>query len=408
MDWHARLQSVLDHLERVPYPKWLSVATAVASIVLLIAFISSSLGNLRLRQRLAERDERADDDAPALLAGGWEDDLPAMSLEGEGRALVDRILPRRPRTFVLAIAALSIGCWLLGLALTTDPHGFLTSLEWQLQPIYLAAHFITLRLFATMFTRNFRAGVVHLEMPAENARRGIRLVLGPVGALVALGLAAPFCFYDYQLKSDGLGSAADRLLLAMWSLEWFLLAFIWVQMLGFVLLTRWALSEHRFRAPIEMVLHERQYRPFLQMSVQGATIVLGFFIVNAIYVWFTLGELSDYVGVAITLLLLVVGFVPPWIQLTGKVDRAVAQEMSGLRRRLADGAARVTAAPQQPQTARDLEERLDEALVMLRISYLERLHGDLGQVEAKSVLMKVLVPATTMGYYVAKAMKLAP
>ena len=83
--------------------------------------------------------------------------------------------------------------------------------------------------------------------------------------------------------------------------------------------------------------------------------------------------------------------------------------MSSLRRRLAGSMASVGAAvAQTQQTARDLEQRLDEALVMLRISYLERLHRDLGQVEAKSVLVKVLVPATTMGYYVAKALKLAP
>ena len=46
-----------------------------------------------------------------------------------------------------------------------------------------------------------------------------------------------------------------------------------------------------------------------------------------------------------------------------------------------------------------------EALVMLRISYLERLHSDLGRVEAKSIVLKVLVPATTVGYYVFNFLK---
>ena len=160
-----------------------------------------------------------------------------------------------------------------------------------------------------------------------------------------------------------------------------MMAFIWVQMLGFLFLTRWAVGEHDFRSPIEVVLLEKQYRPFLQMSAQGASIVLGFFLVNAVYVLYTGAETSDYIGVAITLLLLIVGFVPPWMQLTAKVDRAVKAEMAMLRRRLASSEAARAAHPTagRRSTAQGVEDHLDEALVMLRISYLERLHCDLGQ-----------------------------
>jgi hypothetical protein len=47
----------------------------------------------------------------------------------------------------------------------------------------------------------------------------------------------------------------------------------------------------------------------------------------------------------------------------------------------------------------DLQARLDEALVMLRISYLERLHSDLGNMEAWSIVMKIGVPVMTVVYY---------
>ena len=86
------------------------------------------------------------------------------------------------------------GGGLLGRRARASPptrYAFLTSREWQLQPLYLAAHFITLRLFATMYTRNYLAGVVHLDMPTAHARRGIQLVQGPVGTLVALLVAMP-------------------------------------------------------------------------------------------------------------------------------------------------------------------------------------------------------------------------
>jgi hypothetical protein len=404
MDWRAQVSRVLEELARLPQPRWLTVVTAAACLILLMALIAASMRNLSLRQRLAKHE--GGDDLHSKISG-WEDELPAISLESEGRALIDRVLPHRPRNFLWAVALVSVALWVLGLVLTTDHLRFLLNAEWQLQPFYLAAHFITLRLFATMFTRNFLAGVAHLDMPPTNARRGTRLVLGPAGAVVAVVLAIPFCLYDYQVKfPDDLGRDTNRLLYVIWCVEWFMLAFIWVQMLGFLFLTRWAIGEHQFRSPIEVVLLEKHYRPFLNMSAQGASIVLGFFIVNVIYSWLAGAELSDSLGVVITLVLLLVGFVPPWMQLTGKVDRAVKAELAGLRRVLAAseaGAALADGAP--PKSAKGLEDHLEEALVMLRISYLERLHRDLGNMEAKSIVLRVLVPMTTVAYYVLNYLK---
>src|SRR5581483_3785669 len=370
----------------------------------------------RLRRHLAEGVPGAPADAGIA---GWEDELAPISLEGEGRALVDRILPRRPRPFLLTIAGLAVACWAAGFALTDDPQAFLTSREWQVQPLYLAAHFIALRLFATMFTRNYLAGVVHLDMPPATARRGARMVQGPPGALVALLVSLPFSLYDLQLlgfaksagktAASGVGPAAEQLLYGMWCVEWFLMAFIWVQLVGFLFLTRWAIGDYRFRAPIEVVLLEKQYRHFLAISAHGATIVLGFFLVNLAYGWYTGAELTDYIGIAITLVLLVVGFIPPWMQLTHKMDRIVKDEMAGLRRRLAEsemlnagagvGAEVAGQLAQAGQGSADLQARLDEALVMLRISYLERLHRDLGNMEAWSIVMKIGVPVMTVVYY---------
>jgi hypothetical protein len=319
-------------------------------------------------------------------------------------------MPRRPRNFLLAVATLAIACWGLGFTLTTDARAFLFSREWQLQPLYLAGHFIALRLFATMFTRNFLAGVVHLDMPPADARRGTRLVQGVPGALVAVVIAIPFCLYDLQILgiaksggkggASGVGPAADQLLYVMWCVEWFLMAFIWVQLVGFLFLTRSAIGDYSFRAPIEVVLLEKHYRHFLAMSAHGATIVLGFFLMNVAYGWYTGAELTDYIGVAITLVLLVVGFIPPWMQLTRKMDGIVKDEMAGLRRRLASSEMLNEGAGGQPQGTADINTRLDEALVMLRISYLERLHSDLGNMEAWSIVMKMGVPAITVIYYV--------
>jgi hypothetical protein len=406
MNWRALASSLFDYFDQVPSPKWLGLVATGVALVLLLGLIVLSDRYVRLRRRVVEQGGA---DPADTAAGGWEDELAPISLEGERRALVDRLLPRRPRTFLWAVAALAVACWAGGLALATDTYTFLTSREWQLQPIYLAAHLITLRLFSTMFTRNFLAGVVHLDMPTAAARRGIQLVQGPVGTLAAVLIALPFSVYDYQVlgiaKSgakaggSGLGLAAEQLLYCMWCVEWFLLAFIWVQLVGFLFLTRRAIGDYRFRSPIEVVLLEKHYRHFLAMSAHGATIVLGFFLVNVAYGWYTGAELTDYIGVAITLVLLVIGFIPPWMQLTSKMDRIVKAEMADLRRRLASSEVLSATRSSQSQGAADLQTRLDEALVMLRISYLERLHRDLGQMEAWSIVMKIGVPVMTVAYY---------
>ena len=415
MNGHALADSLFDFIDWMAGHKWLGVSASLASMLLMIGLIVLSERYLRLRRLFSEQEEERTGTASRLGFAGWEDELSPISLEGERRAPVDRLLPRRPRNFLIAVAVIAMGCWAAGLTLSTDAYAFLTSREWQLQPLYLASHLIALRLFATMYTRNYLAGVVYLDMPAAAARRGIGLVQGAAGTVNAVLVALPFCIYDSQVlglaragkgMDRGVGPAADQLLFVMWCAEWFLMAFIWVQLLGFLFLTRRAIGDYRFRSTIEVVLLEKQYRHFLAMSAHGATIVLGFFLVNVAYGWYTGAELTDYVGIAITLMLLIIGFIPPWMQLTSKMDRIVKEEMASLRRRLASSGA-LSPTATEPAAAggsaaeanSQLQARLDEALVMLRISYLERLHSDLGNMEAWNIVIKMGVPLMTVVYY---------
>jgi hypothetical protein len=44
------------------------------------------------------------------------------------------------------------------------------------------------------------------------------------------------------------------LLFGLWCVEWFLMAFFWVLMIGFLFLTRWAIGKHPFRSmPLPLV-----------------------------------------------------------------------------------------------------------------------------------------------------------
>ena len=203
------------------------------------------------------------------------------------------------------------------------------------QPFYIAAHLVALRLFINVFTRNYAAGVAHLEVSrdAGAARRahdpGRLWRAGRRADRVAVLLSSisTTCSADRyaRMGQDDIVRGVDYLMWGIWCLEWFINAFIWVLLIGFMVKNCLTIRSHPFRAPIHVVLHDKLYRPFLQMSAQGSTVVLGFSCVTVLYLVYTGGELTDYLGLGITVALLVFGFVPPWLMLRAKVDRAVAR-----------------------------------------------------------------------------------
>jgi hypothetical protein len=345
-----------------------------------------------------------------------EERLRSLSLERVPGAWVDRLLPARPWHFLWAVAGLGLGCWLVGLALAPDRRGFLRSHEWQVQPFFLAVHFICLRLFVTCYTRNFLAGAARMDLPEGEAPRRVRQVLGPVGGACALLAAVPFCISNlFYLSSQGYAeeaavfgggthAAVDWFLWLIWCLEWGVNAYIWVLLAGFLWLTMRTLWYSRFRASIDVVLHEKHYRPFLMMSAQGASVVLFFTAVNGFYVWYANGVLSDYIALGITLVLLFVGFGPPWLQLKAGVERQVDQEMFAMQQRLIEGAReRARLGPEaRPATLEEVSARLDEALAILRGTQLERMHRELGRAEGRALLLKLLAPASAIAWKVVK------
>lgn len=318
--------------------------------------------------------------------------------------------------FIALVVALSASAWIVGYVLAPDKSKFLASVEWRCMPFYLAAHLIAVRLFVTAYTRNFRAGVQHLEMPPARAARGVRTILGPFGLLLAILIAAPFCYLDWQYLNRpesryermGTGNSVgpiDQLMWGTWCIEWTLNALIWVMLIGFLIKNVAMIRAYAFRAPIELVLHERHYRPFLLMSSQGASIVLGFSAATIFYLWYTGGELTDYAGLAITATLLLIGFFPPWLLLRRKVRRAVEAETLALRHAVLSVMWRDARAKKDGAAAAPipLEQRLSEALAIFRVSHLEQLKLNLGQREARAVIFRLLAPVLGVAWQMSQS-----
>jgi hypothetical protein len=389
-----------------------------ARLVALVAF--GTCLTLAAAMLLQSREHRRVKRELATLAGGGPavsrgDPSTGLSLDGISLSPIDRVFPRQPMQFLMLVATISIGVWIAGYALAPNKRHFLSSPEWLFQPFYLASHLVALRLFINVFTRNYAAGIAQLDVSRLHALRGIRPILGARGALMAAIVAAPFCYFDFiylfsdryqRMGRDEVVRAADYLMWTVWSVEWFINAFIWVLLIGFMLKNCATIARFPFRCPIDTVLNAKLYRPFLQMSAQGATVVLAFSLVTVAYLYYTGGEATDYTGLGITVALLVVCFVPPWLVLRSKVDRAVHERMEALRlgAGLIAGASAAQVAFDMPaigEGARTVEERLDEVLALLRIEHLSNLYGNLGQTEAKAIVVRLLAPALTIGWQLA-------
>lgn len=384
MDWQQRLAALAAPLGQLGPAQWLAIATSLAFVLVLGVLIA----NARLRREisLGGADPRRQ---PVSQHDGQS------PLDGISLSPIDRVFPRKPTQFLMMVAMIASGCWLVGYMLAPDVAHFRASAEWLFQPFYIAAHLVALRLFINVFTRNYAAGVAQLDVSRTQALRGVRTILGPYGVLAAVLIALPFCYFDFhylfspryaRMGQDNIVRGVDYLMWGIWCLEWFVNAFIWVLLIGFMVKNCLTIKSHPFRAPIHVVLHDKLYRPFLQMSAQGSTVVLGFSCVTVLYLVYTGGELTDYLGLGITVALLVVGFVPPWLILRAKVDRAVVAETVSLQQGaglMPGGPVAALSAANDTGEAPPLDKRLEEVHALLRIWHLQNLYGNLGQTECR-------------------------
>jgi hypothetical protein len=399
MDWRAESTAMLEQFQRGAGESLLAIGALAISTVLLFALVGLAARHMRLMRELTAERQRA----------VGQDTAPPLDPQGEPiRTAIDSQLLRNPVAFYLLVAALSATCWLAGWTIAVDVPRFMASPEWHIQPFYLAAHLVALRLFIGLFVRKYVAGAAQLDISAEQVAAGIHRILGPARALLAAAIAVPFCALDYRylvsdhyekLSDDQVLHTIDYLMWGIWCAEWLLNAMIWVALAGFLAMSYRAIRTRRFRAPIATVVQDKLYRPFLQMSSQGASIVLVFACVTAFYIWYAGGAASDFLGLGVTGVLLVAGFIPLWLVLNAKVKRTVRKEIEGLRRivHTPSSGASVLAGTAEGR-ARSTEERLDEVVALMRAEYLERLQLDLGRTEAQALAVRLAAPAATVGW----------
>ena len=359
-------------------------------------------------RRETARDARAESQEPAKPEATGS----TLSLARSPFAYVDRWLPERSWPFVATIVGIALAVWAAGGALATARGRWLASREWLVQPLYLAVHFALVRAFVTSYAANFLAGCSHLRMTAADAERRVVRAVGWRSLVAALVLAAPLVAIDVAWATSaeetaartGLGEggafgAADGLMVGVWALEWVLNAYVWALVVAFLWQTMAALKRHPFREPVESVLREKHYRPFLLMTAQGASLTALFAGASFGYVLLTRGALSDYAGLWVTGGLVFVGFVPAWARLKGSLGDVVAQETRRLDDDIAAGEAALDGEGRAlARTIPDLAREVRVMRSILRVEHLQRLHGELGKSEAQAVVLRLVAPVLTILY----------
>src|SRR5215470_2292667 len=154
MPWPAESAALIERMLRVAGEPALGIAASCTSIVLLLALLALAGRHRRLKRTFAA--QASEPERSAAASTGAEYAMP-----------IDRVLSKSPFLFYFLTIALSLSCWFLGLALAPSIQRFQASLEWHVQPLYLAAHLIALRLFVRLFMRNYVAGATQLDMPTE-------------------------------------------------------------------------------------------------------------------------------------------------------------------------------------------------------------------------------------------------
>jgi len=343
---------------------------------------------------------------------------------------LDRALPGGVGGYFLAAFVICTVVWLIGLtarliALNFENVGheiwlFIWERQWQLTPLLLFLHFLSLRLFKGIYSRNFDKAFTHLDVTAEELTRYKRWFLGRRVNFFAIAIAAPFVLYEaffffsasdfyvmvfgeasqYVAKVD---AAARNLeawwLLAIWTFEWLMYGYYCYLMVAGALVVRRILKTHDFVDPVDLVLTERQYRPLFNVTAQAGSLVFVYGLIYAGYVFYTKGSVSDIAGLIGLVVLLGASFGVTWGGVRGELRGNVSAALNSLECSYREARTKLGTMKDVPGIEDDLQRvqvQLKMSLALQQMDYLQGKYESLGRKEFLGLVFKMLAPVGTV------------
>jgi hypothetical protein len=283
--------------------------------------------------RSSRRDKEAEEDV--FAAANFE--------QVKNEWWLDRALPGNVKTYFAAAFLVCTLVWLIGLTLRLITLGlddfwakvwmFVKDRQWQLQPLLLFVHFVCLRLFKGIYSRNFDRAFRHMDVKQAELDGYKRWFLGRRANFFALAIAAPFILWDWLFfflsasfyeKIYGTGSqfltmidptsrtGEGWLMLTVWTFEWLMYGFYIYLMLSGAFVVRHIMKRHQFIDSVDLVLTERQYRPMFQVIAQAGSLVFCYGLIYLGYMLYTKSTDSDIAGLGLLVLVLSACFGLTW------------------------------------------------------------------------------------------------
>jgi hypothetical protein len=352
---------------------------------------------------------------------------------------IDWAMPHDPRLFLAFALLFPTALFAAGVGLAPDRDAYLAAHDVSGQPLFLAVHFICLRMIGTLFARGARPSLGGLGVDDKTFagyRLGVAGVLPNVGAIAAAaywiqrdvrvaltvdeetGLTA---FDDPdQWDMAALGHPLQYVLLGVWILEWLIFGYIlWLQIWSIIgfgsSLRRTAIGPHLHR----ILVHD-EYRDFFALIARNASICAAFAVANLGFIAFTgelmpkptrvvetatdfLEEMSDLTSVAVLFVVIVAGY----ISFVFLIRRALTQAINDHFAAAGDNMLEASEGPLElgGATSEDMEKlkiRLYASVALLRAMAFQREVDALGSRGLNTLMLKALPALGTVGIRVYK------
>lgn len=343
---------------------------------------------------------------------------------------LDRALPGGVKKYFLAAYVICTVVWLLGLATRLASLGFenagqvawnfVLDRQWQLTPLLLFLHFLSLRLFKGIYSRNFDKAFTHLDVTKDELATYKRWFLGRRVNFFAIAIAAPFVLYetfffftapDFYATvlgptspyTDSAQGSVPNLeawwLLAIWTFEWWMYGYYCYLMITGSIIVRRILKKHDFVDSVDLVLTERQYRPLFNVTAQAGSLVFVYGLIYAGYVFYTKGSVSDIAGLIGLVVLLGASFAVTWSGVRGELRVNVSAAVKALESSYREARGKLGAMKDVPGIEDDLQRiqvQLKMALALQQMDYLQTKYESLGRKEFLGLVFKMLAPVGTV------------
>lgn len=339
---------------------------------------------------------------------------------------LDRLLPGGvAKYFATAIIVCTV-VWLIALFLRLSVVGFddifgkvwsfIKDRQWQLQPLLLLVHFVCLRLFKGIYSRNFDRAFQHLDVRKGELHDYKKWFLGNRANFLALAVAAPFIIWEWvqfatiekfyetvygassayvQAIDTTVRNAEAFFLLLLWSIEWVMFGYYCYLMVSGAFVVRYILKTHDFKDSVDLVLTERQYRPLFNVTAQAGSLVFIFGLFHAGYMFYTKTTGSDIAGLIVLVLLLGLAFSMTWNavrgELKGKVLAAL-EDLEGSYRTAREKLGEMHDVPGIEDDIQRIQVQLKMQLALQQLDYLQTKYESLGRKEFLGLVFKMLAP----------------